>query len=152
MADLKSFPLPDLENGPIAPMWQAAQRSELQLPRCKACGAFDWYPTGTCASCKGTEIAWSPISGRATLFSWAVVNRALHKPLAPIAPYISAIVVIDEDRETRFVTRLIDCDVQDLRPGMPVEVRFVDLGYPALETGVTAPLFTPYHNKPRGEE
>lgn len=146
MADLKSFPLPDLENGPIAPLWQAAQRKELQLPRCKACGAFDWYPSGACGTCKGTDIEWSPVSGRATLFSWAVVNRALHKPLAPIAPYISAIVVIDEDRETRFVTRLIDCDPEDLRPGMPVEVRFVDLGYPALETGVTAPLFTPYDN------
>lgn len=152
MADQKTFPLPDLENGPIAPMWQAAQRQEFSLPRCNSCGAFDWYPSGTCGQCKGTDITLTPLSGRATLFSWAVVNRALHKPLAPIAPYISAIVVIDEDRETRFVTRLIDCDPETLRPGMPVEVRFVDLGYPALQTGVTAPLFTPSYNEPKGEE
>lgn len=142
MADLKSFPLPDLENGPIAPLWQAAQKKEFRLPRCTACGALDWYPTGECGQCKSSDIEWSSLSGRATLFSWAVVNRALHKPLAPIAPYISAIVVVDEDKQTRFVTRLIDCDPEDLQPGMPVEVRFVDLGYPALDTGVVAPLFT----------
>ena len=152
MADQKTFPLPDLDSGPIAPMWQAAQRREFSLPRCTVCGAFDWYPSGQCGQCNGSDIAWSPLSGRATLFSWAVVNRALHKPLAPIAPYISAIVVIDEDHETRFVTRLIDCDAQDLFPGMPVAVRFVDLGYPALETGVMAPLFTKSDNIARGEE
>jgi hypothetical protein len=26
---------------------------------------------------------------------------------------------------------------------MPVEVRFADIGYPALETGIIAPLFAP---------
>lgn len=143
MADPKPFPLPDTQRGPVAPLWQAAARGQFSLPRCTACGAFDWYPHGQCGQCGGEDIAWTPLSGRATLFSWAVVNRALHKPLAPIAPYVSAIVVIDEDRKTRFVTRLVDCDPDTLQAGMPVEVRFADLGYPALETGVVAPLFAP---------
>jgi uncharacterized OB-fold protein len=143
MAEAKPFPLPDLEHGPIAPLWQAAARREFRLPRCRSCGTFDWYPKGSCKQCRGSDIEWTALSGRGTLFSWAIVERALHKPLAPIAPYISAIVEIDEDRSTRFVTRLIDCENQQLRAGMPVEVCFVDLGYPAVETGVTAPLFAP---------
>jgi uncharacterized OB-fold protein len=146
MADLKRFPLPDLAHGPTAPLWQAAARGEFALPRCADCGMFDWYPKGQCRKCHGTRIDWTPLSGRATLFSWAVVKRALHKPLAPIAPYVSAIVVIDEDRLTRFVTRLIDCDVQALHAGMALEVRFADLGHPALETGIKAPLFAPIKN------
>lgn len=150
MAKEMPFPLPDLD-GPSAPLWQAAARGEFRLPRCKSCGAFDWYPTGTCRTCSGTGIGWEPLSGTGTLFSWAVVKRALHKPLAPIAPYVSAIVVIDEDRQTRFVTRLIDCDPEGLRVGMPVEVRFADLGYPAVETGVMAPLFTDQTQNERGE-
>lgn len=137
----KPFPLPDLAQGPIAPLWQAASRGEFSLPRCSDCGAFDWYPKGQCGQCGSGAIDWTPLSGRATLFSWAVVNRALHKPLAPIAPYVSAIVVIDEDRLTRFVTRLIDSDAAELRAGMPVSVRFEDLGYPELKTGIIAPLF-----------
>ena len=141
MPEPKPFPLPDTE-GPLAPLWSAAAQGAFRLPRCESCGAFDWYPKGQCSQCQGRDIVWSALSGRGTLFSWAVVNRALHKPLAPIAPYISAIIVIDEDRQTRFVTRLIDCDPAKLHAGMPVEVRFADLGYPALETGVIAPLFT----------
>jgi uncharacterized protein len=143
MADPESFPLPDTETGPLVPLWQAAARGEFALPRCQDCGAFAWYPHPACSHCGGSDIAWTPLSGRATLFSWAVVNRALHKPLAPLVPYISAMVVIDEDRQTRFVTRLVDCDASDLRAGMPVAVRFADLGYPAVTTGVIAPLFTP---------
>ncbi|MCB2048253.1 MAG: OB-fold domain-containing protein [Novosphingobium sp.] len=141
MAEAKPFPLPDVD-GPLAPLWQAASQGEFRLPRCQPCGTFDWYPTGECRACHGSDIEWVALSGRGTLFSWAVVKRALHKPLAPIAPYVSAIVVIDEDRKTRFVTRLVDCDPESLHAGMPVEVFFADLGYPAVETGVAAPLFT----------
>ncbi len=150
--DIKPFPLPDLNHEATAPLWQAAVRGEFALPRCETCGTFDWYPKSQCRRCNGEDIKWTPLSGRATLFSWAVVKRALHKPLAPIAPYVSAIVVIDEDRLTRFVTRLIDCDPQALHAGMTVELRFADLGYPALETGIIAPLFAPTINDGRDEE
>jgi len=143
MADPKPFPLPDLNHEATAPLWQAAARGQFALPHCGDCGTLHWYPIGQCRQCHGTKIAWTPLSGRGKLFSWAVVKRALHKPLAPIAPYVSAIVVIDEDHLTRFVTRLIDCDPAMLHIGMAVEVRFVDLGYPALETGIRAPLFAP---------
>ena len=151
MTDSKPFPLPDLGHRPTAPLWAAAARNEFALPRCETCGTFDWYPKGHCRKCNGEKIEWVPLSGRGTLFSWAVVKRALHKPLAPIAPYVSAIVVIDEDRLTRFVTRLIACDPQALHAGMPVEVRFADLGYPALETGIVAPLFAPTTTNGRDE-
>jgi uncharacterized OB-fold protein len=144
MSGAKPFPTPDLDDGPIAPLWQAAARHEFRLPRCASCGALDWYPKGECRHCAGREFEWALLSGRGTLFSWAVVHRALHKPLIPIAPYVSAIVVVDEDRTTRFVTRLVDCDPAGLHAGMPVEVRFADLGYPALNTGIIAPLFTPH--------
>lgn len=151
MADPKPFPLPDLSHAATAPLWQAAARGEFALPRCGDCGTFDWYPKGVCRKCGGDRIAWHPLSGRATLFSWAVVKRALHKPLAPIAPYVSAIVAIEEDGLTRMVTRLIDCDPAMLRIGMPVEVRFADLGHPALQTGIIAPLFAPSTTNKREE-
>jgi uncharacterized OB-fold protein len=151
MADPKPFPLPDLNHEATAPLWQAAARGEFALPRCKSCGTFDWYPKGQCRQCNGENIEWTPLSGRGTLFSWAVVKRALHKPLAPVAPYVSAIVAIEEDGLTRMVTRLIDCDPAALHIGMPVAVRFADLGYPALETGIVAPLFAPSTTSNREE-
>ncbi|AIT80578.1 hypothetical protein JI59_12770 [Novosphingobium pentaromativorans US6-1] len=127
----------------MAPFWQAAQSGQLSLPRCNDCGRLDWYPKGECRRCGGARIAWTALSGKATLFSWALVRRALDPRLAAIAPYISAIVTLEEDADSRFVTRLVDCSEALLRPGLPVAVRFLDLGYPSLQTGVTAPLFSP---------
>jgi uncharacterized protein len=143
MAEARPFPLLDLANPVLAPFWRAAGEGRLEMPQCRACDRFDWYPKGHCGHCGSADIGWTALSGRATLFSWAVVKRALHKPLAPIAPYVSAIVAIEEDGLTRLVTRLIDCDPDVLAIGMPVQVRFMDLGYPALETGIRAPLFAP---------
>jgi uncharacterized OB-fold protein len=140
------FPLPDLEFTPLAPLWDGAQIGEFRLPRCTACGRFDWYPTGQCRGCSGDAIVWTALSGRGFLHSWAVVHRALHPPLNPLGTYISAIVRIAEDPQTRFVTRLIDTPPERIFADMPVQVRFVDLGYPAVETGTIAPLFAAEHN------
>ena len=142
MPEASPLPLPELQHGLIAPLWRAASQGEFRLPRCISCGAFDWYPKGECAQCHSLDIDWCKLSGRGSLFSWAIVRRALHRPLAPLTPYISAIIVIAEDRVTRFVTRLIDCEPAELYAGMPVEVRFADLGYQATATGIIAPLFT----------
>ena len=138
-----SFPLPDPAFEPLAPLWAAAAAGEFRLPRCTACGRFDWYPTGTCRACGSEHVEWQVLSGRGTLFSWAVVHRALHKPLAPLGSYISAIVAIEEDPSTRFVTRLVDSRPGRLRGDMAVIVRCRDAGYPVVVTGRIVPLFVP---------
>jgi len=136
------LPLPELENKEVGPLWQAAQRCELRLPRCRSCGRIDWYPRGTCRACASADISWTALSGKATLFSWAVVRRALDPRLASLVPYISAIVTLDEDPQSRFVTRLVDIEADALSARMPVQVCFRDLGFPAYRTGLIAPLFT----------
>ena len=141
MTSEHDFPLPDPAFEPLQPFWHGAAHGELRLPRCRACGAFDWYPSGSCEACGGTDIGWQALSGDGHLFSWAVVRRPLHPPLAGLGTYISAIVALAEDPQTRLVTRLVDCEPDGLNIDMPVHAVFRDLGYPDLETGVTAPLF-----------
>jgi len=68
------FPLPDTDWEPTREFWQAAARHELVIPRCKSCGAWNWYPPERCRACDGAELPWTPVSGRGTLFSWAVVR------------------------------------------------------------------------------
>jgi uncharacterized OB-fold protein len=147
MTEIKSFPLPDRNWAPLAPLWEAAAAGEFRLPRCTDCDRFNWYPTGICQQCGSDAIAWVPLSGRARLFSWAVVHRALYAPLAPLGSYISAIVTIEEDPNTRFVTRLVHVEPDALRLDLELEVRFLDAGYPTLTTGFTVPLFAPTTTK-----
>ena len=82
-------------------------------------------------------------SGRGTLFSWAVVRRALYEPFASLVPYATGLVALAEDPSVRIATRLVDCDFDELRIDMPVHAVFAPLGFPGIEGSVPAPFFTP---------
>lgn len=137
------FPLPDTRAEATRPFWDAAARGELLIPRCAACGAWIWYPREACTDCGGAELPWTPVSGRGSLFSWAVVRRALVKQFAGEVPYVTGLVALDEDPAVRVVTRLVDCAPEDLRIDMPVRVVFRALSFPDVEGEVPAPFFTP---------
>jgi uncharacterized OB-fold protein len=70
-------PLPDTEWEGTRGFWEAAGREQLAIPRCAACRRYQWYPRERCRACGGGELPWTAVSGRGTLFSWAVVRRAL---------------------------------------------------------------------------
>ena len=136
--------LPDLAWEPTRGFWEAAQREELAIPRCDACSAFVWYPAPQCRSCQSDALAWTRVSGRATLFSWALVTRALFEPFAEKTPYVSGLVALAEDPAVRLVTNLVDCAPEDLRVDMPVRVVFRALEFPDAEETILAPMFTPH--------
>jgi len=138
--DATDFPLPDLAYQPLKPFWAAAAESRLVFPRCANCARFVWYPRPKCPECGGEHFDWTQVSGKARLFSWTAVQRALHPPLKPIAPYAPVIVEFDEAPGVRLVSRWIGSDPSALVIGQDVRIVFEDLGHPALETGIRAPM------------
>ena len=143
MAFRDDFPLPDTDWEPLREFWAAAARHELVIPRCDSCGAYCWYPRDKCRACKGESFTWAPMSGRGRLFSWTVVRHAFLKQFAEDVPFATGLVALDEDPAVRLVTRLVDCDVDDLAFDQPVDVVFRDLAFPGIERTVTAPFFRP---------
>lgn len=136
-------PLPDLEWQPTRGFWTAAARGELAIPRCASCQRFVWYPQPACPRCASEDLPWVAVSGRGTLFSWAVVERALFAPFASKVPYLPGLVALEEDPRVRIVTNLIDCEAAELRIDTPVHVIFRELAFPDDERRVIAPFFTP---------
>ena len=136
------FPLPDTGWEPGRGFFEAAARGALAVPRCTACGAWNWYPPERCRACDG-PVAWADTAGRGTLFSWAVVTRTWVKEYAGLAPYVTGLVALEEDPAVRIVTRLVDCTPEELRMDMPVRAVFRPLRFPGLDGEVTAPFFTP---------
>lgn len=134
------FPLPDLDLPSLRPFWQAAAQKRLELPRCKQCGVFNWYPADACPHCDRADFEWVEVAPRGTLFSWSVVKRPLFAPYARIAPYVPALIELPDAPNVRLVTRLVDCDPQTLVVDAPVELLFADLAYPHNDSGVIAPL------------
>ncbi len=137
------FPLPDTNLETTRAFWAAAERGELAIPRCAACGTYAWYPRAECARCGGAELPWTPVSGRGALFSWAVVHRAFLPAFAAQVPYATGLVSLEEDPAVRLVTRLVDCAPEDLRVELPVRVVFRPLAFPDASREVIAPMFAP---------
>jgi uncharacterized OB-fold protein len=118
------------------PFWDACRRHELVLQRCAACGALQHYPRGVCARCWSADLAWEPSAGRGVVYTYTVVHRSQVPGFKDALPYVLAYVELDEG--VQMLTTLIDCDPGRVRIGMPVEVRFEDLG-----PDVTVPRFRP---------
>jgi uncharacterized OB-fold protein len=135
--------LPDLGFEPLRPFWAGAADGELRIPRCTRCSTWVWYPREGCPRCAGA-LAWTRTSGRGTLYSYAVVRRALWAPYAPFVPYATGLVALAEDPSVRIVSRFVDCDVDALAIDLPMRAVFRPLSHPR-EAGDApiAPFFTP---------
>jgi uncharacterized OB-fold protein len=128
-------PLPQI--GPdMAPFFEAAHRHELVVQRCAKCRALRFPARAICSRCLAREASWAPMSGRGTVFSFAIMHQAVHPGFAAEVPY--AVVVIELEEGVRLLSNLVDCPLADLRIGLPVEVVFDD-----VTADVTLPKFRP---------
>lgn len=138
-----AFPLPDPDWEPTREHFAAAARGELAIPRCRDCGGYSWFPPERCIHCGGGALEWSPVSGRGTLFTWAVVRRAFLPAFRDRVPFVTALVALEEDPRVRLVCCLVDCDPEDLRVELPVRAVFRPLELAGVEGQVTVPMFAP---------
>jgi len=76
------------------------------------------------------------VSGRGSIFTWAVMHQVYHPGFADAVPY--AVVVVELEEGARLVSNLVDCPTSDIRAGMPVEAMFDDVTAEA-----TLPKFRP---------
>jgi uncharacterized OB-fold protein len=112
----------------------AAERGELVLPRCLACGRYAGPGADPCPNCGG-DLDWVPASGIGTVFSYAVVHQVFDPSLAGDVPYVVALVELAEG--PRLITRLVGFDTVRPSVGAPVRVAFARLG------GRRLPVFRP---------
>ena len=95
------------------------------LQRCPRDGFF-FYPRSRCPRCLGADFEWREASGRGVLHSFTV-DRVGHLPgLQPLVPHAIGIVELAEG--PRMTARIVDCDVDALEVGQPVEARYEDTG------------------------
>ena len=106
-----------------AAFWTGGEQGELLIYRCQSCRRYFHPPVGVCFRCHSRDVRPEPVSGRATVATYTVNQHPWFGEAFP-PPYVVAIVELDEDQETRLTTQIVDCPVEDVRIGMPVEVDF----------------------------
>ncbi len=120
------------------PFWDAANRHELVIQRCTACGEFRHTPRADCLFCKSTDVEWVKLSGKGTVFTYIVDHR--NEVPGFDGHYVFAFINPVEAPRTsvRLTGNILECDPDDVYIGMPVEVM-----YKELKPGVTLPEFRP---------
>jgi uncharacterized OB-fold protein len=137
-----SFPLPDVEWPMAAGFWEGATAGELRIPRCTSCRSWVWYPKDECPNCRSTTMPWTAASGRATLYSWAVVHHTFLPAFADLVPYVTGLAALDDDPAVRVATRIL-ADPEGLNAGMALRAVFRPLFFTTVDGEVTAPMFEP---------
>jgi len=118
-----------------APFWDATQRGQLVLPRCRQCQTVIWYPRSFCPECHTFGVDWFEASGRGTVYSFAVTRKG-DGPWREAGPYVLAYVELEEG--PRVLTNIVGCDPDSVTVGQQVEVVFH-----ATDAGPAVPRFQP---------
>lgn len=135
----KPVPVPSQESDFY---WEKCKEHELWVRKCNDCNQAYFYPRDICPNCFSRNTTWTQCSGKGTLHTFGVVVRAPHPAWRDDAPYVVAIVDLEEG--CRMPTNLVQVEVNPDNPGetisigMPVEVVWED-----RTDQISLPMFKP---------
>ena len=132
-AETSAKPLPQI-SAEMAPFFEAARRQQLVVQRCRGCGTLRFPARDRCSGCLAREAEWVPVSGKGTVFSFAVMHQVYHPGFAAEIPYAVVLVALDEG--PRMISNVVGVPPSEIRVGMPLEVTFE-----AVSPEVTLPKF-----------
>jgi uncharacterized OB-fold protein len=116
------------------PFWDAAAKHELVIPRCADCRTWRWPPTPFCPKCRSQAIEWMP-AGAPRLYSYSIVRRPGPTPEDPVQLVVPGLVEFPEAGGMRFVAAIVDSEVDEIRIGAPLTVRWTP------KEGTNVPVF-----------
>jgi len=115
-----------------APFWEGARRGELRVQRCVDTGRLLFPPRLRSPWAGRRRPEWVAVSGRGTVWSFAVPHPPLLPRFSELAPYNVVLVALDEDPGIRLVGNLVphpgggigEIDASTITIGEPVRVVF----------------------------
>ncbi len=117
--------------------WDGTVVGELRLQRCDDCGSAYFPPRPFCPDCLSRSVQVFSASGRASLHSY-VINQRAAPDSGFEAPYSIAVVELEEG--PRMLTNIVRCPQtpEALLLDMPLEVHFEK-----ISDAIALPLFRP---------
>jgi uncharacterized OB-fold protein len=125
---------PPIVTDDSAVFWDAVGEGRLVAQQCGECGALRHPPRPMCPHCRSLVVDVVPLSGRGTLYSYAV----LHHPQNPAFDYPVLAALVDLEEGIRIVSNLTGIEPDDIRIGMRVQAEFE----PTVGDG-SVPVFRP---------
>ena len=117
-------PLPHIDEE-SRPWWEAAQRHELYIQKCRDCGDLRFHPRTLCTNCLSSSTEWVRCKGTGKIYTFTVTNQNQAAGFRDELPYVMAWVEVDEG--LKMLTNIVDCPPEQVKIGMPVEAVFDDV-------------------------
>lgn len=114
-------PLP-LATAETKPFWEGCQSGELRYQVCSRCSHVQTIPRTFCSACRHRELIWQVSAGRGRILSHTTVHRAPTPAFRAHAPYVIALVDMDEG--FRLMVNVKGGDSTGVAIGSPVRIGF----------------------------
>ncbi|MVW70990.1 Zn-ribbon domain-containing OB-fold protein [Bordetella sp. 15P40C-2] len=89
----RPLPRPDAQTRPF---WEGCAQGVLRFQTCAACGSVQRVPRALCEHCQSDALNWRASAGIGKVLSLTTVHRAPLPAFKAMAPYVIAIVDMDE--------------------------------------------------------
>ncbi|HEY42285.1 MAG TPA: Zn-ribbon domain-containing OB-fold protein [Dehalococcoidia bacterium] len=105
--------------------WEGCKEHKLLFQKCLDCGLVRWPPSIICPNCHSNATEVIEVAGRGKIYTYAVYHQAYHPGFEKDLPYVTA--VIELDGGPHFLSNLIDCEPDEVKCDMPVEIVWEDI-------------------------
>lgn len=122
MGTYRNLPVPQPKPDDLA-FWTEAKRGRFVIQQCTNCKKFRFPSVPTCKQCLSLDHAWTPVSGKGTIWSWAVFHRPYFQDVE--VPY--TVVIVELEEGPLVATNLVGGEGATPTIGAPVEVVFQDV-------------------------
>jgi uncharacterized protein len=139
MAEQPAYDRPLPQPDPVTqPFWDSLKAHRLQLQRSATTGRWVYYPRVVMPGAMDDALEWAPVTGRGTVYAFAIPHVHPHPGFRARAPYVVALVELEEG--VRILSNLIDVEPtpEAVKIGMPVELVYED-----VTEEITLPRFRP---------
>jgi uncharacterized OB-fold protein len=125
--------VPDFDT---AEWWAGTKQRKYLVRQCKSCG-HKWFPPfPACGKCASMSVGWFETSGRGVIYSYVVVVQPIVGAFVQSAPYVVAIIELDDCREpdgtvTR-VAGVLTNEESEVAIGLSVQVVFEETNDPNI--------------------
>jgi uncharacterized OB-fold protein len=115
-----------------APFFEGCREGVLRMQQCAETGRLIFPPRPMSPWAPHATPVWTAVSGRGTIWSFAVPHPPLLPPFQDLAPYVVVAVALEEDPSVRLIGNLLAREgdpIEALRPeqvaiGAPVRAVF----------------------------
>ena len=131
----KPIPVPQVESDFY---WEKCKEHELWLRYDNDAQQAYFYPRDISPITFSRNTTWIQASGKATLYTYAIVHRAPHPGFVGDVPFVTAMVELEEGPIMPTNIVMDDPTPEKLQIGMPLEVVFED-----ITDDISLPKFKP---------